>query len=81
MAVVGVGPTLGSFFSALKSSARASLIREEVVDFKRLNASKLSKESLKELILQPKAHPDFLLHGDISYRILRHTLAEEFNFI
>lgn len=71
---------LANFFSALKPSQRASLIREEVVDYKRLNSSKLDKERLAELVLAPEAGPELKLTGEISYRILRHSLAEQFNF-
>ena len=46
----------------------------------RLGIKKLNRESFKQLILAEKAPKDKRLKGDASYRILRHTIAEQFNY-
>ena len=48
---IQVKQNLKSFFSALKTSDRESLIREEAVDCNRLQSSKMSKENLIDLVL------------------------------
>ena len=78
---IQVKQNLANFFSALKTSDRESLIREEAVDHNRLQSSKMSKENLIDLVLTPKATHEFRLEGYPSYRILRHELAEQFNYI
>ena len=73
---------LAPFYQSLKNSQRESLIREEVQDHRRLGTSKLTKENLLELVTAPKVDRKELgLSGDCSYRILRHEIAEEFNYI
>ena len=78
---IQVKQNLKNFFSALKTSDRESLIREEAVDSNRLQSSKMSKENLIDLVLCPKASHEFRLEGYPSYRILRHDLSEQFNYI
>ena len=70
-----IGQQLANFYSSLKSKVRESLIREEVQDFKRLQTSKFSRDMLCELIMAPKVDKSLRLHGDASYRILRHPIA------
>ena len=67
---------MAPFYQSLKNSQRESFIREEVQDHIRLGTSKLSKETLLELVLAPKVDDKELrLSGDVSYRILRHEIA------
>lgn len=70
-----------NFYSALPSSVRESLIREEVVHHNRTGTAKLRKEELQELVLKEKSEKSLRLRGDPSYRILRHKVAEDFNYI
>lgn len=79
--IMQVEQRLATFFSTLKNSDRESMIREEVLDQERFSAAKLSCEQLTELVLQPKAEKALRLKGYSSYRILRHALAKEFNYI
>ena len=72
---------LANFFSSLPHRARESLIKEELLDRERLNTSKLSKENLASLVLEPEAAEELQLSGIPSYRILRHEISEQFNFI
>ena len=67
---------LANFFSSLPHRARESLIKEELLDRERLNTSKLSKENLASLVLEPEAAEELQLHGIPSYRILRHEISE-----
>ena len=57
------------------------MIREEVVDHERLDAAKLNRKQLAELVTAPKAEKALRLKGFPSYRILRHSIATEFNYI
>ena len=50
-----VKQNLTNYFAALNIEDRKSLIREEVSDCTRLGTSKLTKEILTELVLQPRA--------------------------
>ena len=72
---------VANFHSALPKNIRSSLVREEVLENKRLNSSKLTKEDLASLVLEPPADKKMQLKGDASYRILRSKIAEEFNYV
>ena len=72
---------LANFYSSLKSSHRISLIKEEVSDYCRLGIGKLSKESLTQLVLNPKADYRQRLDGDCSYSILMKPQFEEFSYL
>jgi len=69
---IQVEQKLPNYFSALRTTAREALIREEVQYFHRLNFSRMSKETLSNLVKEPKASPEDRLTGDQSYRILWH---------
>ena len=51
------------------------------MDHTRLGNSKLNKEHLLELVLQPKSSRDLRLKGFPSYRILRCSISEQFNYV
>lgn len=77
-----VQQSLASFYSSLPTRVRESLIREEVLDQMRTGCSKLSKEKLAQLVLQPTVTDKALkLVGSPSYRILRTAVAEHFNYV
>ena len=67
---------LANFHAALPKSMRASFVREEVLENKRLNSSKLTKEDLVSLVSEPPAEKKMQLKGESSYRILRSDCAE-----
>jgi hypothetical protein len=72
---------LNNYFSALSSEDRKSLIREEVQDELRLGISKLAKNKLYDLVTLDPAPKELRLQGYPTYRILRHKISEEFNYI
>jgi len=61
---------------------RESLIREEVLDHTRQGFAKLSREKISSLVLQPAISDKSLrLVGSASFRILRTSIAEQFNYV
>ena len=56
-------------------------MREEVSDCIRLESSKLNKDMLRELVQAPKVDKSLRLSGEPSYRVLRHPIADDFNYM